>query len=325
MSYPSQTHIVDNFRQIQNILERIATEAGTEGVFLVDESGFLIAEAGDISIDRIALSALLAATFAATEEVARLLGEEGFAELIHQGDKRHLLICKAGQRHIAVSIFGAKTNLGLVKLYVERAVVHLSAILDYKTPERTRLTKSVETNLEGFAEETEDEIEIVTFEKEFEDSKSDTVPEDDVEVSSEADEQTSESSDTDTDDDTITDVLEDIEEEPDMQKDESETSIEDGETELVLESAEDATIEEDNELEEKLEDTDDEIDDDILRLRRDLRSELSQIRVEREQLENEIARVPSDDKQKSEVTDENKGQQKRKDDEGHDVPAWLEE
>jgi len=291
MPNPNQTYIVVNFRQIQNILDRIAAEAGTEGVFLVDESGFLIAEAGDISIDRIALSALLAASFGATEEVARLLGENGFEELIHQGDKRHLFICKAGQRHIVISIFNRSTNLGLVKLYVERAVVHLSAIMDYQPPELKRTVKSTETTQEMLDEENEYEIAIETLEEKFED---------DTDIDSETDEQTSESLDVDLDDDIITDIIEESEEEDDI-------------------------IDEDDELNKEMED----VDDDITKPGKDIKFELSQIRDESEQLENEIATIPSDEEQESEGTDENadesEEQQTRKDDEGRDIPPWLEE
>ena len=126
-----------NVRQIQGILDRITSEAGTQGVYLVEESGFLIAEAGNIDIDRVALAALVAASFGATTEIAKLLGEETFTQLTQQGADCHLFICKAGERHIVIAAFGKETNLGLVKLYVEKAVIHLGAMLDYEPPTLT--------------------------------------------------------------------------------------------------------------------------------------------------------------------------------------------
>ncbi|HHE46467.1 MAG TPA: hypothetical protein ENL08_02030, partial [Bacteroidetes bacterium] len=59
---------LQNLRQVQGVLRRIFSEAGTHGVYLVDESGFLIAEAGKINLDRVALAALVAASFGATAE-----------------------------------------------------------------------------------------------------------------------------------------------------------------------------------------------------------------------------------------------------------------
>ncbi|MDP8241259.1 MAG: roadblock/LC7 domain-containing protein [Candidatus Hatepunaea meridiana] len=130
-------HQFDDLHQIQSILDRITSDAGTHGVYLVDDSGFLIAEAGDIELDRTALAALIAASFAATSEIAKLLGEDTFTQLTQQAVNRHMFISKAGKRHIVIAVFGRETNLGLVKLYVEKAVVHLGVLLDYEPPALT--------------------------------------------------------------------------------------------------------------------------------------------------------------------------------------------
>jgi len=152
--YQNQVHHhLQNLRQIKGILERITSEAGTHGVYLVDDSGFLIAEAGDIEIDRVTLSALVAASFGATAEIAKLLGETNFTQLTQQGTSRHIFICKAGNRHIVIAVFGRETNLGLVKLYVERAVVHLGAMLDYEPPSLTKVI------VKGIVNEGEPEVE----------------------------------------------------------------------------------------------------------------------------------------------------------------------
>lgn len=119
---------LDNMRRVQAELERIQSEAGTLGVFLVDENGFLIGEAGSIDLDRTALSALVAASFGATSEIARLLGEADFSRLIHQGKDRHLFIGKAGARHILIVVFDRSTNLGLVKLYAEKVAARIGEI-----------------------------------------------------------------------------------------------------------------------------------------------------------------------------------------------------
>lgn len=399
MSDPTQTHIVDNFRQIQNILDRIAVEAGTEGVFLVDESGFLIAETGDISIDRIALSALIAASFGATEEVARLLGEAGFTELIHQGDKRHLFICKAGLRHIVISIFDSNTNLGLVKLYVERAVIHLRAILDYQPPELTRTAKGMktiqdstiqeliteETNEISDEEDKHDEEPIVEGDgDELEDADNITIPDSVVLDESNINEQVELSEQKDIIEDTIVESLEAVNDfQPEYKQDEADAmaeeqfeiavesefsaegevdspegenvseiesdaaeiaepeenveeseSIDDVDTDIVeqdsIDEEEDASAEIDMELEDSDNDYEDiELNnDDISKLRKDLRSEISQLRFENQQLDDDKARVPDDDEDESdepEVSNKDKAQLKPKEDEGCDIPPWLDE
>jgi predicted regulator of Ras-like GTPase activity (Roadblock/LC7/MglB family) len=121
---------LDNLHRVQLELDRIVTEAGALGDFMVDENGFLIAESGAIDIDRVALSALVAASFGATAEIARILGEADFNRIIHQGSTRQLFIGKAGSRHILIVVFGKDTNLGLVKLYAERVAANIGLIMD---------------------------------------------------------------------------------------------------------------------------------------------------------------------------------------------------
>ncbi len=156
---------LQNLRQVQGVLRRIFSEAGTHGVYLVDESGFLIAEAGKINLDRVALAALVAASFGATAEIARLLGEKSFNQLTQQGENRNLFICKAGERHIVIAVFGKETNLGLVKLYVEKAVVHLGALLDYVPPE---LKKAEREGVEDLVGETPVDLETTDAQAESE-------------------------------------------------------------------------------------------------------------------------------------------------------------
>ena len=134
-----------------SILSRIVGEAGALGTFLVDESGFLIAESGEIDIDREALSALVAATFGATAEIARILGESDFARITHQGSKRNLFIGKAGEKHILIVVFGTETNLGLVKLYTEQFCDQLAKVLDF---EPANVPDRVEENIDTVDEDS---------------------------------------------------------------------------------------------------------------------------------------------------------------------------
>jgi predicted regulator of Ras-like GTPase activity (Roadblock/LC7/MglB family) len=112
------------------ILKRIVNETGALAAFLVDDSGFLIDEAGSIELDRVSLSALVSATFGATAEVARILGEPDFSRLTHQGNKRNLYIGRVGKKHILTIVFDSETNLGLVKLYAEQFSDKLLSVLE---------------------------------------------------------------------------------------------------------------------------------------------------------------------------------------------------
>ncbi|MFC2150403.1 roadblock/LC7 domain-containing protein [Calditrichota bacterium] len=116
--------------QIQEMLDVVRTESGANAIFIVNDGGMIIGESGDLGVDTTALSALISASFAATEEIARLVEEKNFSKLTHQGKNLNLFICKSGATHILITVFGRNTNLGLVKLYVERAAELLAEILD---------------------------------------------------------------------------------------------------------------------------------------------------------------------------------------------------
>ncbi|MBD3165994.1 hypothetical protein GF324_05315 [bacterium] len=138
---------LDNLHRTQAILDRVVSEAEADGVFLVDNDGFLVAEAGEIENDRVALAALIAASFGATAEVARILGEAAFNKLTHQGENTSLFVIKAGERHILIVVFGSETNLGLVKLYAEQASDALGEFLD--APEESKKEGEEESGEEG--------------------------------------------------------------------------------------------------------------------------------------------------------------------------------
>ncbi|MFC2170581.1 roadblock/LC7 domain-containing protein [Calditrichota bacterium] len=140
---------MDILESIQEILNKVLAEAGALGVFLVDNDGFLVAEAGAIEIERVPLAALVAATFGATVEIAKILGEADFDRLAHQGNQRSLFIGKTGNHHILVIIFGSETNLGLVKLYAEQFTKTLAQLLDKRSEVAEEAAKDENTESEN--------------------------------------------------------------------------------------------------------------------------------------------------------------------------------
>ena len=76
--------------RIDGCLNKLVTSSAAHCVFLIDRSGQLIAHSGNPStVDVAALSALTAANFGATAEIAKLLGEDEFNLLFHKGNKEN--------------------------------------------------------------------------------------------------------------------------------------------------------------------------------------------------------------------------------------------
>jgi predicted regulator of Ras-like GTPase activity (Roadblock/LC7/MglB family) len=160
MASPDLIMYDEEFQQIKEIISRLRVEANAKIVFLVDKNGQQIAAVGDLeSVDTTSLASLTAGNVAATDGLARLIGEKEFSILFHEGEKDNIHISIVGQRVILVVIFDDRSSLGLVRLRVRKASMELEKVFQ-------DLLKKVEfekTNLAGgfespFAEITDEDI-----------------------------------------------------------------------------------------------------------------------------------------------------------------------
>ncbi|MEE8536505.1 MAG: roadblock/LC7 domain-containing protein, partial [Acidobacteriota bacterium] len=91
----------EEFLKIQDILEKLRKEANAEFVILVDKAGQQIASTGNLrNIDTTSLASLTAGNVAATDGLAKLIGEKEFSILFHEGEKDSIHISIVDQRLI---------------------------------------------------------------------------------------------------------------------------------------------------------------------------------------------------------------------------------
>ncbi len=113
--------------KIDLCLKKMVSTSLAHSVLLIARSGQLIANHGDtLDIDVSALSALTAANFGATAEIAKLLGEEEFTLLFHKGRSENVYFSAIGEHVIMVTFFDDKTSLGLVRLRINQVHEELS-------------------------------------------------------------------------------------------------------------------------------------------------------------------------------------------------------
>ena len=106
---------IDRIAKVLNVFLR---NANARCVLLVDKDGHLVTKEGESSTyDMDTISALVAGSFAATKQMAKLLGEEEFSIMFHQGKKDNIQLSLVGDRTILAVIFDDKTTLGMVRLY----------------------------------------------------------------------------------------------------------------------------------------------------------------------------------------------------------------
>lgn len=105
--------------------------SNARSALLIDKEGHLVTRRGEPiqagSVESIA--ALVAGSFAATREMARLLGEQEFTSLFHQGQRDSIQLQLIGDRTLLAIVFDERTNLGLVRFYVQEAARNIEQVL----------------------------------------------------------------------------------------------------------------------------------------------------------------------------------------------------
>jgi predicted regulator of Ras-like GTPase activity (Roadblock/LC7/MglB family) len=121
----------EEFQRLDQALRRLRVEANARAIFLIDKAGQQIAAAGEVDqFDTTSLASLTAGNVAATDGLAKLIGEREFSVLFHEGKRDHIHISIVGKRAILLVIFDERSSLGLVRLRVKRASAEMEQIFD---------------------------------------------------------------------------------------------------------------------------------------------------------------------------------------------------
>ena len=124
----------EEFERLEQALRRLRYDANAKAVFLIDKNGQQIAAAGDVDeFDTTSLASLTAGNVAATDGLAKLIGEREFSVLFHEGQRDHIHISIVARRAILLVIFDERSSLGLVRLRVKRASVEMDEIFEDMT------------------------------------------------------------------------------------------------------------------------------------------------------------------------------------------------
>lgn len=121
----------EDMEKIDRYMSEFLKLSGAKCALLVDKEGHLVTkrgESGDFDLDTI--SALVAGSFAATREMARILGDEQFSVLLHQGEKENIQLSLVGERTLMTVIFDESTTLGVVRLYADEITKKLGKLFE---------------------------------------------------------------------------------------------------------------------------------------------------------------------------------------------------
>ena len=122
----------NQYEGITKILAELATKTRASAILFADMSGQLISQRGNTeSMNTTVLSALAASDFAATAEMAKLVGEEAkFKLLFHEGEQRNVYLSNVGDYFFLVVVFDVNVTLGLIRIYTKKAIQNLQEILE---------------------------------------------------------------------------------------------------------------------------------------------------------------------------------------------------
>jgi predicted regulator of Ras-like GTPase activity (Roadblock/LC7/MglB family) len=117
------------YRRIKSILAQAQSELKADLILLIDCNGQQIAAVGARHIDLTALASLAAANVAATDGLARLVGESEFSVLYHQGKHRSIHISEVSKRFSLVLVFDETVSPGMVRWKARRTTASLNEVI----------------------------------------------------------------------------------------------------------------------------------------------------------------------------------------------------
>jgi predicted regulator of Ras-like GTPase activity (Roadblock/LC7/MglB family) len=121
----------EDFTAITKTLEAFLKESNARCALLVDRTGQLVATVGEKpKFDPTTFATLTAADFSANDQLAKLIGENDFQSLFHQGEKESMYLADIVRKVILVVLFDNRTTLGLVRLKMKEVVADLSKLFE---------------------------------------------------------------------------------------------------------------------------------------------------------------------------------------------------
>jgi len=149
----------EDMERIQAVLREFLELSRSVCAMLIDKDGHLITQAGHTqSYHPDTISALVAGSFAATREMARLLGEDEFSILFHQGKRESIQLALAGNRTLVAIVFDDTTTLGLVRLYSEQMVAKLEETFQQAQQSQHEHHDTLEAGFNNIASENLDGV-----------------------------------------------------------------------------------------------------------------------------------------------------------------------
>jgi len=149
----------EDIAKIDEVLAEFLEVSAAKCALLVDKEGHMVTKKGNTSsFDIDTICALVAGSFAATKEMARLLGETEFSVLFHQGKRDNIQLTLVGDTTLLTVIFDDKTTLGMVRLYATEAADQLNEIFQRRKILKHRPEQHIHQDFQADAQDKLDDV-----------------------------------------------------------------------------------------------------------------------------------------------------------------------
>jgi predicted regulator of Ras-like GTPase activity (Roadblock/LC7/MglB family) len=133
------------YNEITAVLKELERSTRADLVVFCESNGVAVAHSGNPANFNLAgFSSLNAANYAATREMANMLGErKAFKFLFLEGENNNIYICNIGYEFLLSITFSKAVALGMVRIYANKAVKQLNKILEKAKQSEEQITDKV--------------------------------------------------------------------------------------------------------------------------------------------------------------------------------------
>jgi len=116
--------------KLEAILTGFIEESSARLAMIVDNGGMILTRIGDFNgIDIQPLAALTAGSYASTQALAKVIGENEFTGVTHQGKRNSIYISMVANFGLLVVVFDANTTIGMVRLSARDTAKKLGPVI----------------------------------------------------------------------------------------------------------------------------------------------------------------------------------------------------
>ena len=122
--------IEEDISELNSALQELLIKSDAGCALVIDKGGFVITQCGrSEEVDCMTLAALSAASFAATESIAGLVGEQNFSSVYQQGDHVSILVMDVDEYCLITIIFKATLSVGAIRYYASDTIKRVTTQL----------------------------------------------------------------------------------------------------------------------------------------------------------------------------------------------------